>query len=398
MKTSRTLNVLALGAFLVCAPAPAQQSAFTVNGAAQIVENNYARAKSEGLTDAYKKAVSQCLTRILGEKSFKEKSRLIEEHFLQDPAAFVDRFRIGSENFAGDLYTVEVAVELSLDKIQIELVQSGLDRSKKESLALAVVEEEGDEFRSSWLAVSPTQSQAEKLLALEIQRWGYRIVKPAAIIDPQKLDKIMDDKSWALQLGDRFNAKLLVLGREKMATEKRELSAEKKLGIQTTEEGGGGIYAATALLEMYVVDLESGDRQKVAMLDQTVLGNELAEAKSRVVEQLVRQALPEISLAIEKLSRRDLSGEKAQKVVVEFGGLESYYQYQELISGLKEIDAFKDVELWGFAPGKVKVLVHYSGDRESVRKQIAARGFAEFKVLPVEGDRIELKFTIETLR
>jgi len=392
-------SALAAAAILLYAQSPAQQSSFTVAGTAEVKDGNYAEAKAQGLIDAYQKALTQGLAQTLGEKTFQDKKTLIEQHFFQDPSKFVNRYRILSEDFSGDSYSVNAEVELSIDKIQIELVQAGLDRAKSQSLVLAVVQEENDKYQSSWLASSPGQSLAEKLLALEIQRWGYRLVKPEPILDPQKIDKYLSDKLWQSQLGDRRNARFLVLGEEKLITEKKEEASSSKALLKTSEEAGTGIYAAAASIKITVVDLDSGEKQVLPLIEQSAADNELAEARAKATELAVRQALPEISLALDRLTRKARPLEdKAQKIMLEVQGVESYFQYQELITGLKNSETLRAVELWGFGPQKVKLLVLVPADKESIKRQIASLHFPEFKLLPIESDKQDLRFKLEPFK
>jgi len=389
-----------LGAIVLASTARGQQAhTFTVQGGATVVESNYAQAKSSGLTDAYKKALIRALSQILGEQTVADKSKLVEEHFFQDPSKFVNRYKMLSEQFVGDVYTVNAEVDLSIEKVQIELVQAGLDRSKNQSVLLVVFEQENNAYKSSWLAAKPEQSYAEKLLALEIQRWGFRLVKPEAVFDPKKLEKNISEKSWLSSTGEKYNAEFMVAGADKLLIEKKEPAPEEKSRVRNTEEAGTGVYAATCQLEVSLIDLGTGEKLELLKTGQTAADSELNEAKSKATDQAVRSILPDLSLALEKLSRKNQAPEdKGQKAVIQILGVNSYYLYQQVMEGLKKVDGLRSVELWGFAPGKVLVTVQYSGDKDSLKALVSGRDYGDFKILPIDSEKQDLRFQFESTK
>jgi len=398
MKKYFSAAALVLGLVLAYASPGAQERVFTVKGTAAISGDNYSQAKAQGLIDAYKNALTRALTQSLGEKTVKEKFKLLDEQFFKDPGRFVNRYKLLSEQFLGDSYNVNAEVELDLDKIRIDLVQIGLDKPGRESIILAVVEKENDAYQSAWLAASPSQSYPEKLLGMEMQRWGYRLVRPAPIFDPEKIDKNLGDKIWLFQLKDRYNADFLILGEEKLIVEKKEEPAQPKRGIQTSEESGAGLYAANSELMINLVNLESGEKQLIQKSAVSALDPELNEAKAKATAQAVRSILPDLSLGLERLSRRGQEKLSGQKVPAEILGVNSYFKYQQLMDGLKKMEGLSSVELWGFAPGVVKVVIQYPGDRESLKKAISESHFPLFKLLPVESERQDFSFKFEALK
>jgi hypothetical protein len=392
------LKALTAAAILVCADAHAQKSSLTVTGSAEVKEGNFAEAKAQGLEDAYQKALTQWLTQTLGQKVFQDKKALIDEYFLKEPGQFINRYRIVSENFSGDTYNVNAEIDLAVDKIQIGLVQAGLDRSKSQSLVLVVIEEEDGKYQSGWLLSNPSQSLAEKLLGLEIQRWGYRLVKPEPSMDPEKFDKYLADKSWQSQLGDRRNAKFMVLGQAKLVIARKEQSASAKDQLKTSEDAGTGTYTASASVSITVLDLDNGEKQSIPLIEQSAAANELVEARAKATDLAVRIALPEISLALDRLNRKTKTSlDKTQKILVEIQGVESYFQYQEIMAGFKNAESIRAFELWGFAPQKVKLLIA-DQDRENLKKQISSIHFPEFRLLPIESDKQDLRFKLEPIR
>jgi hypothetical protein len=398
MIKTRQIIFAALGAMIIASTARGQQAhTFTVQGGATVEAGNYAQAKSQGLTDAYKKAIIQALNQSLGEKTVTDKSKLVEEHFFQDPSKFVNRYKMLSEQFVGDAYTVKAEVDLSLEKISIELVQAGLDRSKNQSVMVVVFEEENKIHKSSWLAGKPEPSRAEKLLNLEIQRWGYRLVKPEAVFEPQKLEKNLSEKSWLSSTGEKYNAEFLVAGTDKLLIEKKEQTPEEKARVRNTEDSGTGVYAVTCQLEISLIDLNTGEKLELLKTGQTAADSEQAEAESKAIDQAVHTILPDLSLAMELLSRKGQAGpDKGQKVVIQILGVNSYFTYQQLMEGLKKVEGLHALELWGFSPGTVLVSVQYSGDKDALKTLVSGHDYGDFRILPVESEKQDLRFKFES--
>jgi hypothetical protein len=393
------IMVLALAVLALSFAAQAQTSqTYTVQGGATVEGNNYALAKTIGLTDAYKKALTLALTDKLGEKTVSEKSKLIEDHFFSDPSKFVNRYRILTEQFVGDAYTVNAEVDLSLDKIQIELVQAGLDRTKNQSVVLVVFEQDNNTYKSAWLSSKPEQSYPEKIMALEIQSWGYRMVRPEPAFDPAKLEKNIADKSWLMSAGEKYNAEFMVEGVEKLVVEKKEPGPADKAAPRTAEESPAGTYIATCQIEVRLLNLSSGEKTEFQKTGQSAEDSELAEAKNKATELALRSILPDLSLAMERTNRKGaVAADKGPSAVIEIEGVKSYYVYKQLLDGLKKTEGLGGVGLWGFGPDKVMVTVKYSGDPDDLKNIVSGRQYSDFRLLPIESEKSGMRFRLETI-
>lgn len=366
---------------------------------AEIINGDFAQARTQVLENAFKQALTQALTEALGEKLFQEKAQVIEKTFFQQPSRFVARYKIISQNVGDKEYLMQVEVELSQEQIQMTLKQVGLISAPDKVLMLAVLQEKDTAWESAWLVNSNKESLAEKILATKIQSWGYQLAQPKPILDPEKLEKELLDPNWLTRLKTKTSAELLIAGRLRVRTElkaKAEEITQELRNIDDTDEAGKDRYSAKASLELTVIDLNQVGRKLNLQAEQTAQGPGKEQAINQAVELVVYMVLPELNQALERLSKKQ-EGSGAGQELLEVTGLLSYYQYQQLWSSLKKADLFQKIELWGFAPGTVRFLISYNGNRETLKKAIANLRFPEFRLLPVESDSQALRFKFESL-
>jgi len=397
--SSRVFLGLVLGLSLVCAQVELNTLSWTCQGQAEIISDNFAQAQAQALDDAFKKAITNTLTEALGEKTFQEEARQIEDNFFKNPGKFVNRYKIITQGPQETSYLVEVEVELSKEQIQVGLVQAGLAQTRSKILMVAVIQDETGALKSNWLAGSGKESLPEKLLSLELQSWGYRLAKPEPILEPKKLDKIISDQTWLAKCRAKYGADIFILGKLKLTTELKAKAGTEKTNlenIEDTEEAGADLYSARAELELTLIDLTGQEKNSNLTAEQTATLAGKEPAKSRSIDLVTHSILPELGLALDRLTQKSLGPVGGEEEIIEIAGLGSYYQYLALFEGLKKIEAIRDLEPWGFAPGTARFSVRYSGDRESLNKAISGARFSEFRLLPIESDHHELKFKFET--
>lgn len=401
MRAKALVLLMSLAMLLVNASVEFQTLFWTVEGKAEIVSNNFAQAETQALTDAFKNAISKTLIETLGEKTVNEKARQIADAFYKDPARFVNRYKIISQGPVEKEYIMQVEVELSPEQIKIGLVQAGLIESRNKVIILAVIQDEDGALKSIWLAGSGKESQLEKILSRELQARGYRLANPEPVLDIQKLEKNISDLNWLSKMKNKYNADLFLLGNLKLKTELKTKADAKKAeleNIDDSEKSERNIYSVRAQFDLTIIDLTGQEKNARLSTEQSVNLLGMDQAKNRAIELVAQTILPELNLALDRLAKKGMGAEDAGEKIIEVTGITSYYQFQQLMEGLKKISAIQNLELLGFAPGTVRFSVNYSIDREALKKAVSSARFPEFRLLPMDSDHNkELRFKFESI-
>lgn len=97
-----------------------------VEGSAQVIGLDLARARTEAIRDALLKAVVQAANRFLAPREAEQKSTLLNERIYSHAEGFIQDYRLISESSVLDVYTVAMRVTVFTDGIRDELQGLGL--------------------------------------------------------------------------------------------------------------------------------------------------------------------------------------------------------------------------------------------------------------------------------
>jgi|GEM_PF-1462309 len=395
------LGYLLIGAFVTFssqAQVNIPQRLWTIQANALVEENNFAQAREKALQDAFKKAIKESLNVALGEKTFLEKAKLIEVYFYENPMRFVNRYRIISEKLEGAEYKIEVEVELSASQLQMELIQAGIVKSDSPDLLVMAIEQEKETFSSSWLKIGSQESKAETLLSILFKENGYRVVKSEPVFIPQALEQNLKDKNWLIELRRKYQAQAMVFAKILIKTEQKTITSADEQLIYNTEQASGVLFSVNCQLELYLIDLTIAESKLILKKEKNAEGEDLEETKNKVIERAINEIMPELILALEQILQKPATKTNpGQWILIEFSGLSSYFQYLQLAQELKKIKLIKNLELWGFAPKAVKFWIEYSGDKELLKKSLTSYQFQNFALLPVQPEKDQLRFNIQSL-
>jgi hypothetical protein len=384
----------------VCAQSELKTLSWTVEGKADISGNNVASARTRALSAAFAEAIRSSLAEALGEKVLKERGKTVAEIFYKDLNQFVNRYKIVTEGPQDKSYLMQVDVELSADLMRVGLVQAGLVSAGSRVVILAVIEDDAGALKSDWITPAAPQALSEKFLTLELQSWGYRLARPDPVLEPAKLDRNLSDSAWLAKLREKYGAEILVLGKLELSAELKAKAGAGKSGaqnIEDTEEAGVDLYSAQCNLELTVIDLSAAEKSQVLETEQTLAAAGADSAKSKSIEAAVRSILPELSIALDRMSQAGLARGGGSQELLEVTGLISFDQYRQVYDQLKKIEAVRDLKLYGFAPGTVKFSIRFAGDNEALKKAITQTKDPEFRLLPIASDRQGLKFKFEAM-
>ena len=375
----------------------AENHLWTCAGEAQIEEANYAQARQSALKEAFCQALERSLEQILAPEVIEGNTQLINDQILSNPQEFVYRYRIISEAVEQDIYRVEAEVEVNVTRLKNRLIQSGLIITPKRTLILIVEEQINNEKpKTAWINDSQP-SEAEKLLTIQLNRWGYKVVEPNPIFKPDELEKLASNQEKLKSLGEKYQSGFLLLGKLKISSTSLPLPAVEKKE-ERAEEVEEKTYQLKSFFSFQIIDLETAENKFFWQTQESAIGSDFANTKIRLIQRNIMLLSGELSLALEKLSHKapaEVGEYKRQMLTVI--GLSSWYQYQQLASGLEKIEQIRNVQLWGFAPSMVKFQIEFAGDRDELKKSITAYRFPQFRLLPIEPQTSELKFKIQPL-
>jgi len=365
------------------------------SGQAEIEEGNFARARAEALSQAFRQAVNSALLKELPPQLLEENSELIEEKFLSEPEPFVYRYRIISEQVSGNLYLMEAEVEVSLPNLRNHLIQTGLIISPERSLLLMVLEKQDSSFTSAWLKDSAQANHLEKLLSLELKRWGFRVVSPEPIFQLPELEENLTLSGWLSQLGRKYQARFLIYATARVEAQESEIIKQKE-EPEEAEEKPKKIYQFSAQLELKIFDLEKEEAVFQCQRTEKVTGFDYQSTRYRLMERLVNSLLGDLSLTLERLSQRsELPAEKSRSEIISILGLSSWYQYQQITEGLKKIAQIQNFQLFEFTPGEVRLKINYQGKTGDLIRAITSYQFPDLRLLPLESSERKFTFRIQ---
>jgi hypothetical protein len=105
-----------------------------VEGSAQVIGLDLARARNEAIRDALQKAVAEAANRFLDPQDAERESRLLREQIYSQAEGFVQDYRLLFETSVLEVYTVAVRVTVFADGIGSELQRLGLIRPNRRTL------------------------------------------------------------------------------------------------------------------------------------------------------------------------------------------------------------------------------------------------------------------------
>lgn len=110
-----------------------------VEGSAQVIGLDLARARNEAVRDALQKAVMEVANRFLDPQDAERKSKLLREQIYSQAEGFIQDYRLSFETSVVDVYTVAMRVTVFAGGISSELQKLGLIRSSQYKLVSAAI-------------------------------------------------------------------------------------------------------------------------------------------------------------------------------------------------------------------------------------------------------------------
>jgi hypothetical protein len=130
--------MIVLPAVGACAEMTATQ-AVEVEGSAQVIGLDLARARNEAVRDALQKAVVEVANSFLDPQDAERKSKLLKEQIYSQAEGFIQDYRLLFETSVVDVYTVAMRVTVFAGGISSELQRLGLIRSTQNNLVSAAM-------------------------------------------------------------------------------------------------------------------------------------------------------------------------------------------------------------------------------------------------------------------
>jgi hypothetical protein len=97
-------------------------------GSASVTGGDLARARSQAVQEALRKAVEQVADRWLTPQDAADKSRVLKERITDRAEGFIQEYRIVSETTVLDVHTVAVRASVLADSLRKDLLELGLTR------------------------------------------------------------------------------------------------------------------------------------------------------------------------------------------------------------------------------------------------------------------------------
>jgi hypothetical protein len=111
-----------------------------VEGSAQIIKNDVARAREEAVKNALEKAIMQASAKILLHKYEEEKFQAVKSVMISKVDRYIKNYRITAENRQQDEYIASLSVVVALATVKDDLFQMGIlqDQQGKESTSVSL--------------------------------------------------------------------------------------------------------------------------------------------------------------------------------------------------------------------------------------------------------------------
>jgi len=231
---SHRLPILSMIAvvLLLLAPAARAEGPLRSPGTAVILQGDVEEARNKALAKAFQGAVEETIVGLVGAGGLEA---AVEELAMQDPLDYVESFRLLTDYQDGNLYKVEVEVQVSQEMLQRRLGEQGLSRDEEKPQTLAIlVHARVDE------GVPPDHTTIveqgySRFAAERFQARGFKVIAGKVSVDDSlgNFEKLRLSNRLTAMQGRRLEADAVVLGLIEMDSEMEVTDAgvAKKYGI-----------------------------------------------------------------------------------------------------------------------------------------------------------------------
>jgi len=319
-------------------------------GAAKVVQENMAAAKSEALSNAMGKAMEEYLILRLGEAGVINNFERVVREIVPSLHEGIENFHILAENTGGDVYQVLVKVKVNEKVIDEKLRFSGIALEKASQSKILFMISEFKEGGTQYWWKGPdffsVLNQAEVLLYNVFQERGFMPINHTFGIAEGSLSPAMRkgelDNTGALEWGKMLSADFVITGKS-MIEDDHNITLH--LRVFSVKDG--------------LLLAEGSETSHKDMIKES--DEESSEVLGRVVRKLADRLIPAmISLG---------SGTPAgiQHIQITLKGMRNYQEFKNLQRFLKEdLPGVQSVRQSRMSQGLLSVEVDFAGSRRQL--------------------------------
>ncbi len=327
----------------------------TISGQA-VLTDGVEKARKESINDALGEALNNY---IYGDMAVNHKfEQQIDEIILKNRNRYIKKFAIQSEHTLGELYQIELRVELKSQLIERDLKK--IEKSEKlkvENLLLLFLppktgssgyglDSDGSETEFSAQSLDPTALERE--LGQELSLYGFTLSSANALTPELKsmmVELLDSEESSALREFKAEWFKGLLAGDLIIVVRAAKVREEKIVSLRKS------FWQSQA--EIIFIDIKNGTITHLPTVETKIVGDDYVVG----MERLTRELSDEIcSRTIDRLLRDYVvPGGSEERIEFECMGFRQPADFMAFKERLKSLRTVKEVSLKAFAPGSLTI-------------------------------------------
>ena len=376
MKQRILILMLLLTAFF-SADVHAEEQALTKTveaiGTSSINAQNVAKARDQAISDGLVAAMEKVISDFLPLESLVQNFQVLNEMLYDHTDEFIQDYRVLTEARSGKVYRVIVQATVSVDHVQMQLAIAGIMLGEKAMprILFFITEQNpvGSLTKCWWKEGADIDKNASEIGMIKAMRdAGLLMVDTDAIIQHIKYEDIkleVDlDQSEAIDLGVRFNADIVIVGKATADTASNIMRGQVK--------SFKGTLTACAYRTDTGEEIASITQTSVAVNADAITGGRDALSSAGAL------AGDKLSSQIINAWRTEIKKQIVVEIIVEgTGHLANFVAFRDILT---DIPGVNNIQLREMKADKAIISVDFQGDTKELADKLMLKNYESFGI------------------
>jgi len=342
-------------------------------GTGRLYAQNVAGAKNQAISDGLVAAMEKVVSDFLPVESLIQNFQLLNETFYEHTDQFVQNYRVLTEAMSGNAYRVIVQATISVDQVQRQLAAAGIMLGKKAMprILFFIAEQNpgGSLTKCWWKKDADIDKNASEIgMAGAMRDAGLLIVDPGDIIQYIKYEdirlKVDPDQLEAIDLGARFHADIVIVGKATVDTASNIMGAQIK--------SFKGTVAASAYRTDTGEEIASTTQTAIAVNADAITGGRdaLSSAGALAGDKLSSQIINAWRTEIKKLIMVEI-------IVKGTDHLANFVAFRSILA---DIPGVNNVQLSEMNADNALISVNFQGDTKELADKLMLKNYESFGI------------------
>lgn len=342
-------------------------------GTGRLYAQNVAGARNQAISDGLVAAIEKVVSDFLPVESLIQNFQLLNETLYEHTDKFIQNYRVLTEAMSGNAYRVIVQATISVDQVQTQLAIAGIMLGKKAMprILFFIAEQNpaGSLTKCWWKEDADIDKNASDIGMVRAMRdAGLLIVDPDDIIQYIKYEnirlKVDPDQLEAIDLGARFHADIVIVGKATADTASNIMGAQIK--------SFKGTLTARAYRTDTGEEIASTTQTAVAVNTDTITGGRgaLSSAGALAGDKLSSQIINAWRTEIKKLIMVEI-------IVEGTGHLANFVAFRSILT---DVPGVNNIQLREMNADKAILSVNFRGDTKELADGLMLKNYESFGI------------------